>query len=179
LDVAATKVQERLSFVDRGGFDRADYDRVVAAGQKFRNATFHRGNGSCDERRAGRAIAISDLAKLVGLAGGEAARDEFLILGQHVHREGAADLQAIVNSSALVDANQRQRRFERQRTESGHRDSHRLSIGELYRDDRHAGGKVSQGSAKLSFFDSHDAFSLPSVKLFCNDQATKSLAALP
>src|SRR5690606_34841706 len=108
-----------------------------------------------NERGAHRAVRVTNLAKLVGIALGKGPRDGFLVFSQDVHGKGSFQLKLVVQAGPFLNADQHQWRFERQRAESGDRNAGRSVVVANQRHHGHRGGEVTQGLAKFCFLNGH------------------------
>src|SRR5262249_44055407 len=86
------------------------------------------GDHVVQQRHAGYAMAVAGAAEAIVVAGGEAAGERLLVFAKHVHAKMTALREQGVNRGTLVNANENQRRLERQRREGADGHSGGLAI---------------------------------------------------
>jgi len=132
----------------------ADHDLVIAAGQAVLHRALQHGQDSLQPRAAGRPGPVAHPVPDRGqAAAGEVGRQVLLRRGQDVDHERAVPVDGPQRQAAEVEADQHQRRLERQRRDRARRGPHRLAFFVNRRHDGHARGEMAHRPPELSFAD--------------------------
>jgi len=151
--VAAAVEDERVARGSAGAGvpDPADHDLVVAAGQAVLDGALQDGEDTFDAGAACRPVpVVTDVIPGRGQpAPGEAGRQVLLLRGEHVDRERAVLPDRRQGQAGQVEADQDERRVERQRGDRVGGGAHRRTVGVDRGDHRDAGREVAHGRAEL------------------------------
>src|SRR5208337_4229793 len=116
--LAVTAAEEQQRFTFGGGLgllDLAEVNRMVAAVDRGGHFALEIRERTGEDRGAVRAHTVTHALELVAAADRELARQRFLVRRQYVDGEHLTLLEARIALGLLVDADQRQRRHQRDR----------------------------------------------------------------
>jgi hypothetical protein len=130
--------------------DAADDDLVVPAGDGVLDGALQDREHSVQPGAAGRAAAVAHPVPGRGQPpAGEVRRQVPLRRRQHVHHEGAVAADGPQREAAEIEADQDERRVERQRGDRVGGGAHRGAVGADRGDHRDPGREVAHGRAEL------------------------------
>src|SRR5215475_9748806 len=122
---------------------------MITAFVTLHNLALEMADGAVQDSGAVTAFVPGQAGKLIGALGGKATRDLLLIFVEKVYCKYVGLNEARIALCSLVDANQDQRRIERQRCKRVGREAERRAGIVFCGDDGDAGGKVTEDSAQL------------------------------
>src|SRR5258705_3522171 len=148
--VAAAEIDQRVPSADARALDATDEDRVVALEVHVDGRALEVGERVVEERQAQRAQRERHaLERVLDLGRGEPARDAFLVMTEYVDREPLARDQGRIALRLVVDADEDERRLERDRREGARGETGRPAVAVAHGDDRHARGEMAQRMAEF------------------------------
>lgn len=124
-------------------------DGMVAAFVTLHDLAFEIADSAVQHCGAVSAFVPIQAGELVRALGGEAARDLFLIFVKKINRKYIRLNEARITLGSLIDANQDERRIERQRRKGVGGETKRRACGVFRRDNGYAGRKMTEYSAQL------------------------------
>src|SRR5207253_2757210 len=154
LAIAAAVVHERCAFADADAFHLADEDGVIAAGKLAGDAAFERSDGAVEQRHAEVAAGDRHVGELVLDARGEAVREIGLRGAEDAHAELAGGDDRFVRLHGFFDADEDERRTEREGRERRHGHAVRAALV-LGRHHGHAAREVGHGELELRVINGH------------------------
>src|SRR5262249_15126374 len=155
LGVAAAEIGQRLAFRGPHGLDLADEYGVVAARIKVHYAALYKGKRPGEDRTARGAGYVADPVKAIRVLGRKAARDQLLVLCQHVDGKKTAFFQVVVDRSSLLYAYQDEGGIEREGRKGADGDAPQMAVIARGGHDRDSAGKMAQRRSKFILADRH------------------------
>src|SRR5208282_861341 len=153
--VAPAEEEQRFGLASLGLLDLADIDSVIAAIVRGGHLAFDVTYAAGQDRRTVGADVVANAIELLAAAHGELAREVLLVRCQDVDGERPGLVKACVAFGLLVDANQEQRRHQRDRGKCVRGESMHLAGLSKRRDDRNAGREMTHHTAQFIFLNRH------------------------
>src|SRR5258707_14994886 len=154
LAIPSAKVDEWRSFGSLDIDHLTDEDRVIAAWELVAHAALDRGDGTSQEWNAELASVHLDPHELVFNTRSKPVREVSLPLPENTDAELLRAHDGIVRLDALLDADEHERRPERQRGKGGHRHAVRLALV-LCGHDRDTACEMGHCQFELRIIDGH------------------------
>src|SRR5438270_5968501 len=151
--VGATVIKQRAAVAMLGVQDFGDQDGVVAGIYQAVRTAFERGQRAGDQRHALVPGVPFDRVEPVVPAPRKMYRKILLALMKNIDTQALRPAKALENVGTVIDADQNQRRIERNRCKRVRGHAVRAPLGVRNRDDGDAGGKSRAGPAKGRFIE--------------------------
>ncbi len=133
----------------------ADDDRMIAAIQALGNSALDVTENTVKNRGAVRSLMPLEAGEFIDSFRREAPRELLLMFSQKIDRKGIPAFEAGIALRRFVDADQHQRRIERQRQKGIGRESVRAAASIECGNNGHAGGKMPHDAAQFLWIDGH------------------------
>ena len=153
--ISSLEIDQGTGVADNNMVDKADEYRMITAVERLEEAALECRDRALKDRDTVLIDGEIDAGELVFNERCEVLGKCRFVISENVDRESSGLLESVVAARHLLDADQNQGRFERDRAERGNRDAELLSRLVLRGNNGHAARESRQSGAEIGGRDGH------------------------